>query len=95
MAAAALNASVRHLLQRQPGGLNASAAATRAATEFNAAARALWTRTLVAAKQARPKCRWGFYAKPMTENLFQPFASPFIEAVGNASHGRWSHSDAV
>ena len=94
MAAAALNASVEIVLRRQPG-LNRSAAAALAATEFNTAARALWTRTLVAAKQARPRCRWGFYAKPMTENLYQPFSSPFTRKVGGELQWMYNTSTAL
>ena len=94
MASAALNASMHLVLQRRPG-LNSSAAAALAASEFNAAARALWTRTLLAAKQARPRCRWGFYAKPMTENIFEPFTSPFVREVGDAYQWMYNASTAL
>lgn len=94
MAAAALNASMQLVLQRQPT-LNSSTAAMLAATEFNAAARALWSRTLTAAKQTRPRCKWGFYSKPMVENLFKPFVSPFIRAVNDAYQWMFDESTAL
>jgi|EP01047_Picozoa_sp_COSAG01_P059654 hypothetical protein len=94
MASAVMNASMHLVLRRQPS-LNSSAAAALAVTEFNAAARAMWTRTLMAARRTRPRCRWGFYAKPMTENLFEPFTSPFIKEVGDAYQWMFNASTAL
>jgi hypothetical protein len=95
MAVAALNASIELVLQRQPL-LNRTAAAVLAVTEFNAAARALWTQTIVTARQARPRCRWGFYGKPFgiltDSSLFPPYVTPYTRAVSDAYQVRMEPS---
>ena len=98
MAVAALNGSMQLVLQRQPQ-LNRSAAAALAVTEFNAAARALWTQTIVAAKQARPRCRWGFYGKPLglltDSSLYPPYVTPYTRAVSDAYQWMVNESTAL
>jgi hypothetical protein len=98
MAVAALNGSMQLVLQRQPQ-LNQTTAAALAVAEFNAAARALWTRTIVAAKQARPRCRWGFYGKPFglltDSSLYPPFVTPYTRAVSDAYQWMVNESTAL
>lgn len=94
MCDAVMNASAALVLQRIPG-LNVSETAARAAAEFNAAAKLLWTTTLEVAQQTRPDCLWGFYGKPMTEDIVPPFVNTHDRAVGDAYQWMFDASTAL
>jgi hypothetical protein len=83
---AALNASVALVQRTTPGaaGMNASALASLAVKEFNAAARTFWLKTLAVFKTTRPGCKVGFYGKPETEDIKPPFVDSYDRAVGDA-----------
>lgn len=95
MANMALNASVD--LIRRSGGLvlNDSAVAAKAVAAFNAAAKAVWLKTLEVAKTTRPHCKWGYYGKPETEDIVPPFVNGFDRSVGDAYQWMFNEQTAL
>jgi hypothetical protein len=66
-----------------------------AVAEFNAAARALWTETLEVARRTRPRCLWGLYGKPLTEDIFSPFVDQNDRAINDLYQWAYDASTAL